>query len=225
VKIDLNELDFSNAGNWPFVIKLIAIVAVCAAVGFAGYWFDTKDQITVLENAKSKEEELKKEFETKQAVAANLNDYRKQMKDMEKSFGALLLQLPSKTEVAELLVDVSREGLKAGLEFELFKPGAEVVRDFYAEYPINIRVVGTYHQFGNFASGIAALPRIVTLHDLQITQQKKNTKGKSSSSSSEAVLIMDATANTYRYLDQEELDAKRKASRAAAKGKKGKKKK
>jgi type IV pilus assembly protein PilO len=217
VNIDLNELDFSNAGNWPVVIKLVAIVLVCAAVGFAGYWFDTKDQIQVLDNARAKEEELKKEFETKQAVAANLEAYKQQMKEMERSFGALLLQLPSKTEVAELLVDVSREGLKAGLEFELFKPGAEIVREFYAEYPINIRVVGTYHQFGNFASGIAALPRIVTLHNLKIGQQKSKDK----KSAGDSQLIMEATANTYRYLDQEELDAKKAKSKAAAK-KKGK---
>ncbi|MCI0507252.1 MAG: type 4a pilus biogenesis protein PilO [Gammaproteobacteria bacterium] len=219
MNIDLNELDFSNAGNWPLPVKLVAIILICAAVGFAGYWFDTKDQIKVLENAKAKEEELKKEFESKQAVAANLDAYKQQMKEMERSFGALLLQLPSKTEVAELLVDVSREGLKAGLEFELFKPGAEVTKDFYAEYPINLRVVGTYHQFGNFASGIAALPRIVTLHNLKIGAQKKGKKDEGN-----AMLIMEATANTYRYLDQEELDAKKAASKAkATAAKKGKK--
>ncbi|WP_455365854.1 type 4a pilus biogenesis protein PilO [Kaarinaea lacus] len=216
MNIDLNDLDFNNAGNWPLPIKLVAIIVVCAAVGFAGYWFDTKEQISVLDDAKAKEEELKKEFETKQAVAANLEAYKQQMKEMERSFGALLLQLPSKTEVAELLVDVSREGLKAGLEFELFKPGAEIVREFYAEYPISIRVIGTYHQFGNFASGIAALPRIVTLHNLKISQQKK-----SKNVGGEALLIMEATANTYRYLDQDELDAKKaKSKKAKRKGKK-----
>jgi type IV pilus assembly protein PilO len=214
VNIDLNELDFSNAGNWPLPVKLIAILAVCGAVGFAGYWFDTKEQLSVLDKAKAEEETLKTEFKTKQAVAANLAAYKQQMKDMEKTFGALLLQLPSKTEVAELLVDVSREGLKAGLEFELFKPGSESVKDFYAEYPINIRVVGSYHQFGNFASGIAALPRIVTLHNLKIRQNSKGKKG-----SGDALLVMEATANTYRYLDQDELDAKK------AKKKKKKRKK
>ena len=203
MNIDLNELDFSNAGNWPLPVKLIAVLAVCGAVGFAGYWFDTKEQISVLDKAKAEEETLKTEFQTKQAVAANLAAYKQQMKDMEKTFGALLLQLPSKTEVAELLVDVSREGLKAGLEFELFKPGSESVKDFYAEYPINIRVVGSYHQFGNFASGIAALPRIVTLHNLKIRQNDKGKKG-----GGDALLVMEATANTYRYLDQDELDAK-----------------
>lgn len=209
MNIDLNDLDFNNAGNWPLPIKLVAVLILCAAVGFAGYWFDTKDQLATLDNAKAKELELKKEFQTKQAVAANLIPYRKQMKEMEKSFGALLLQLPSKTEVAELLVDVSREGLKAGLEFELFKPEAEIKRDFYAEYPIKIRVVGTYHQFGNFASGIAALPRIVTLHNLKINQQSKSkTKGGPST-----LLVMDATANTYRYLDQDEIGNKKKSKK------------
>ncbi|WP_455218796.1 type 4a pilus biogenesis protein PilO [Kaarinaea lacus] len=211
MNIDLNELDFSNAGNWPFPIKLIAILIVCAAVGFAGYWFDTKEQLSALDKSKAKEEELKKEFQTKQAVAANLASYKQQMKDMEKTFGALLLQLPSKTEVAELLVDVSREGLKAGLEFELFKPGSETVKDFYAEYPISIRVVGTYHQFGNFASGIAALPRIVTLHNLKIGQKTKGKKG------GDAMLVMEATANTYRYLDQDELDAKNRGKKSKRK--------
>lgn len=216
MNIDINELDFNNAGNWPLPIKLIAILLVCGAVGFAGYWFDTKDQIARLENARSKETQLRKEFETKQAVAANLIPYRRQMKEMEKSFGALLLQLPSKTEVAELLVDVSREGLKAGLEFELFKPGAEIKKDFYAEYPINIKVVGTYHQFGNFASGIAALPRIVTLHNMKITQRKA--KGKSGGPS--ATLVMQATANTYRYLDQSEIRTKKKKKKGKGKRKK-----
>lgn len=210
MNIDINDLDFSNAGNWPLAIKIVAVLLVCGAVGFAGYWFDTKEQLATLDDAKAKEVELKKEFETKQAVAANLIPYRRQMKEMEKSFGALLLQLPSKTEVAELLVDVSREGLKAGLEFELFKPGAEKKKDFYAEYPINIRVVGTYHQFGNFASGIAALPRIVTLHNLKINQ-KKATKGKAGGSG--ATLVMEATANTYRYLDQDELSAGKKTKK------------
>jgi len=212
VKLDF-DLDFNNAGNWPLPVKAVAILIICCAVGFAGYWFDTKDQLSTLDSAKAHEKELKTEFETKQAVAANLNDYRKQMKEMEKTFGALLLQLPSKTEVAELLVDVSREGLKAGLEFELFKPGAETVKEFYAEYPISIRVIGTYHQFGNFASGIAALPRIVTLHNFSIALQKKTTKSKTSGAAT--TLIMDATANTYRYLDQEELDAKNKKAATA----------
>ena len=207
------DLDFNNAGNWPLPVKGLAILLVAAAVGFAGYWFDTKDQLDVLDRAVAQEKDLRSQFETKQAVAANLNAYRKQMKEMEKSFGALLLQLPSKTEVAELLVDVSREGLKAGLEFELFKPGAEKVKEFYAEYPINIRVIGTYHQFGNFASGVASLPRIVTLHNFSMKLKNKK-KSKSSSPGKEATLEMDAIANTYRYLDQDEIDARNRNQKA-----------
>jgi len=211
VKTDF-DLDFNNAGNWPLPVKALAILLVAAAVGFAGYWFDTKDQLDVLDRAVAKEKDLRSQFETKQAVAANLSAYRKQMKEMEKSFGALLLQLPSKTEVAELLVDVSREGLKAGLEFELFKPGAEKVKEFYAEYPINIRVIGTYHQFGNFASGVASLPRIVTLHNFSM--KLKNQKKSKSGPGKETTLEMDAVANTYRYLDQDEIDARKRSQKA-----------
>jgi len=204
VNIDFDDLDFKNAGNWPLPAKIVAVIVIAIAVGFAGYWFDTKEQLVVLDNARAKEAELKKAFETKQAVAANLDAYKEQMEVMKKSFGALLLQLPSKTEVAELLVDISRVGLESGLEFELFKPGAEVIKEFYAEYPISIRVVGSYHQLGNFVSGIAALPRIVTLHNLKINHPKKTGKDQKKGAS---VLLMNATANTYRYLDQDELDA------------------
>ena len=199
MKLDeLQNLDFQNIGNWPFAAKAVAILVLCAAVLFAGYWFDTKDQLAVLAQAEEKEKELKTTFESKQAVAANLEAYRQQMEEIEKTFGALLLQLPSKNEIAELLVDISRVGLDSGLEFELFKPQDEVKKDFYAEFPIQIRVNGTYHQFGNFASGVASLPRIVTLHNLAISGSKDKNSDK---------LIMEATANTYRYLDKDEMKA------------------
>jgi type IV pilus assembly protein PilO len=172
---------------------------ICAAVLFAGYWFDTKEQMQMLEQQQAKENELKQTFEKKQADAANLEAYKEQMAEMEKRFGALLLKLPSKTEIAELLVDVSRVGLDAGLEFELFKPGNEVPRDFYAEFPINLRVKGSYHELGNFVSGVAALPRIVTIHDLSMKKDK------------EGELTMTATANTYRYLDKSETKPKSKS--------------
>jgi type IV pilus assembly protein PilO len=190
---ELNNLDFNNIGGWPVAAKIAAILTICAAVLFAGYWFDTQEQMQQLEQTRSKETQLKQTFEQKQADAANLEAYKKQMSEMEKRFGALLLKLPSKTEIAELLVDISRVGLDAGLEFELFKPGNEIPRDFYAEFPINLRVHGDYHQLGNFVSGIAALPRIVTIHDLNLK------KGKNGD------LIMSATANTYRYLDKSEI--------------------
>ena len=195
---ELNNLDFNNIGSWPVAAKALAIVVICAAVLFAGYWFDTQEQMQMLEQAQAKEQELKQTFEKKQADAANLEAYKEQMAEMEKRFGALLLKLPSKTEIAELLVDISRVGLDAGLEFELFKPGNELPRDFYAEFPINLRVTGTYHQLGNFVSGVAALPRIVTIHDLSMKKSK------------EGELTMTATANTYRYLDKSESKSKKK---------------
>jgi len=198
---ELNNLDFNNIGSWPVAAKAAAIVVICAAVLFAGYWFDTQEQMQMLEQAQAKEQELKQTFEKKQADAANLDAYKEQMAEMEKRFGALLLKLPSKTEIAELLVDVTRVGLDAGLEFELFKPGNEKPRDFYAEFPINLRVTGTYHQLGNFVSGVAGLPRIVTIHDLSMK------KGK------EEELTMTATANTYRYLDKSETKSKKKKKR------------
>ena len=198
---ELNNLDFNNIGSWPVAAKAAAIVVICAAVLFAGYWFDTQEQMQMLEQAQAKEQELKQTFEKKQADAANLDAYKEQMAEMEKRFGALLLKLPSKTEIAELLVDVTRVGLDAGLEFELFKPGNEVPRDFYAEFPINLRVTGTYHQLGNFVSGVAGLPRIVTIHDLSMK------KGK------EEELTMTATANTYRYLDKSETKSKSKSNK------------
>jgi len=195
---DLNNLDFNNVGNWPFAFKALAIVIACAAVLGAGYYLDTEEQMIVLEKAEAKEVELKKTFESKQAKAANLEAYRLQMQEMEKTFGALLLKLPSQTEIAELLVDISRVGLDSGLEFELFQPGTERRKDFYAEYPINLRIKGTYHQLGKFASGIAALPRIVTLHNLSISKTKDER------------LIMTTTANTYRYLDKKQQKSKKR---------------
>lgn len=204
MNFDLNNLDFQNMGSWPLPAKMVAVLVLSVAVLFAGYWFDIKDQLSEYDNAQKKEVELKKVFEKKQAVAANLDAYRKQMAEMEKTFGALLLQLPSKTEIAELLVDISRVGLESGLEFELFKPQNEKRKEFYAEFPIQIRVDGTYHQFGNFASGVAALPRIVTLHNFSIrpiSGKGKKDKGK---------LVMEAMANTYRYLDKDEMKANKK---------------
>jgi type IV pilus assembly protein PilO len=145
-----------------------------------------------------KEVELRNTFETKQAKAANLDAYKKQLEEMKQSFGAMLRQLPNKTEVADLLVDVSQTGLASGLEFELFKPEAEVPREFYAELPIQLKVTGQYHEFGRFISGLAALPRIVTIHDIKIQQRNKQ-------SDNNRLLELEATAKTYRYLDEEEM--------------------
>jgi type IV pilus assembly protein PilO len=189
---ELNELDFSNIGDWPAIIKAILIILLCGGVIAAWYYFDTEDQYKELARVEATEKDLRQEFETKQAKAANLDALRAQLAEMEESFGAMLRQLPNRTEVADLLVDVSQTGLAAGLEFELFQPQAEVPKDFYAELPIKIRVVGTYHEFGEFVSGLAALPRIVTVHDVQISPRQKKA----------GELVLEALARTYRYLDE-----------------------
>jgi len=188
---DFRDINFKDAGEWPVAIKVIAFVLLASAIIGAGYWFDTKDQYIVLEKKEKKEQQLRKKFEKKQAKAVNLEAYREQLADMEESFGAMLRQLPDKTEVAALLVDVSQTGLAAGLEFELFKPQAQIKKDFYAELPIDIKVRGGYHEFGEFISGLAALPRIVTIHNIRITKPKGGGK-----------LILQATAKTYNYLDE-----------------------
>lgn len=204
---DLKELDFSDIGSWPVAAKGAAIAAVCVLILFAGYYFDTRDQLAELERVERSEQQLKETFKTKANKAANLEAYKQQMVDMKQSFGAMLKQLPSKTEVAELLVDVSQTGLASGLEFELFQPLGEIPLDFYAELPIKLRMNGDYHEFGNFVSGVAALPRIVTLHDFSISPRK------------DGGLVMEATAKTYRYLDEDETAAANQKA-AAAKGKK-----
>ena len=202
MSFDLNDfadqfknLDPENIGNWPILVRGLIVVFVAAAVLAAGFYFDTQEQLNVLAQTEQKETVLKQSFETKQAKAANLDAYKAQMKEMEESFGTMLRQLPSKTEVADLLVDITQTGLASGLEFDLFKPKNEIPKEFYAELPISLDVTGKYHQLGEFVSGIAALPRIVTLHDISI---KAGTDG---------VLKMSATAKTYRYLDEEEIAA------------------
>jgi len=200
LKIDFSELgkiDPNDVSKWPAALKAIVILLLSLAVLGGGYWFDTQDQIAVLKVAEKKEEELKDVFKVKQSKAANLNAYIAQMDEMKLSFGAMLRQLPSKTEVPELLVDVSRTGLNNGLEFYLFRPESEVPAEFYAELPIKVRVSGNYHEFGTFVSDLAELPRIVTLHDFKITPN-------SSAKNSDDTLIMEATAKTYRYIEEED---------------------
>ncbi len=189
---ELNELDLSNVANWPLPARLVLIGILFLAVLGLGYWFDIKDQGIRLEKAEQKETELRQTFEARAEKAANLAAYEQQLEEMKASFGAMLRQLPNKTEVAELLVDISQTGLASGLEFKLFKPQNEVPKEFYAELPISIRVKGTYHEFGNFISGIAALPRIVTVHNISIEP------------SDGGELTMSILAKTYRYLDEEE---------------------
>ncbi len=201
---DLNELDLSNVGQWPIAVKAICVLIVCAICGAAGYYLNIQGQITKLEKVENKEQVLRKVFEEKQSKAANLEPYKLQLEEMQVSFGTMLRQLPNKTEVAELLVDVSQTGLASGLEFELFQPEAEVRKEFYAELPIKLKVKGHYHEFGDFISGLAALPRIVTIHNITIGAGKG--AKSSNTASGPRTLLLEATAKTYRYLDEEERE-------------------
>ncbi|MEE9344300.1 MAG: type 4a pilus biogenesis protein PilO [Methylococcales bacterium] len=207
--MDLSEisLDFDDVGNWPAPVRIISIVLAALIVIGAWYYFDSQHQWVELEAEQNKEIDHKRTFELKQKKAAQLHDYREQLNQIEDSLGVMLKQLPDKTEVAKLLVDVSQTGLGNGLEFELFKPKGEQKREFYAEYPIDIRVIGDYLQLGNFVSGVAAFPRIVTISDVQISSHKKS-----------GLLAMQAVVKTYRYLEDEEI-----ASAAASKKKRKKK--
>src|SRR5579872_444520 len=196
---ELQSLDPRDPGRWPMPFRAGAVVAAFFAVTIGlVYFFVWNDQRPVLQQRQAEEQSLRQEFKDKHAKAVNLDVYKQQLKDIERSFGALLRQLPGKTQVPNLLVDISQTGLAAGLQEKLFQPGPEVKKDFYAELPIKIRLTGSYHQFGEFVSGIAALPRIVTLHDIEIKPESKDSYDQ---------LTLDLTAKTYRYLDEEELVA------------------
>jgi type IV pilus assembly protein PilO len=189
----LNDLDFNESGEWPIGVKVAAVILLCIVVWVGGYYYLVEPKQLELEKLEQKEAELKTVFEIKQAKAVNLEAYREQMKEMKVTFAGMLQQLPRKNEVADLLIDISRTGLVNGLEFELFKPGNERPVDFYAELPIQMTVTGTYHQFGAFVSAVAALPRIVTLHDFTLIPKKDSEE-----------MTMSIQAKTYRYFDGEE---------------------
>ena len=196
---ELRSLDPRDPGRWPLpfrvgAVALVFVVLACVLV----YLFVWSDGSPELQRHQDDESKLRSEFTTKHAKAVNLEVYKQQLKDIERSFGTLLRQLPGKTEIPNLLVDISQTGTSAGLKQELFQRQPEVKRDFYAEQPIKLRLSGSYHEFGEFVSGIAALPRIVTLHDIDI---------KSVTSSSYDQLALEVTAKTYRYLDEDELAA------------------
>ncbi len=188
---DLNNLTLDNIGSWPTPVKVAGAIIVSALIIGIGWWRDIDPLQVQLETERKTEVDKKIAFEGKQKKAANLPALKQQLEDIKETFGDLLKRLPNKTEVAELLVDISQQGLGAGLEFELFKPGNEQPADFYVELPIEIRVVCTYHQFGTFISGISDLPRIVTSHNIKITP---TAGGK---------LTLQTTAKTYRYVDEE----------------------
>lgn len=199
---ELNNLDPQNIGAWPLPVRAVVIAVVCAAIAYGTWHYDVSPQLQTLEKVEKEEVSLKGTFETKQKKAANLNALKEQLAEMKQSFGDMIRQLPDKTEVAGLIVDISQTGLAAGLEFELFKPGNEKPAEFYSELPISIRVVGNYHQFGEFVSGIATLPRIVTTHNITI---EKRAKGKAKKGeSADGTLVMNATAKTYRALEEED---------------------
>jgi len=195
---ELRNLDTNDPGRWPLPFRVGAVAIVFVAVIAAGvYWFVIQEEVPQLERAQQEERDLRTQFEDRQRKAANFDAYRAQLAEIERDFGAMLRQLPGKTEVPSLLVDISQTGLGAGLEEHLFQPTVEIQKDFYAEYPIRLRYTGSYHELGNFVSGIAALPRIVTLHDITIRPQTSTT------GSSPDELTLDVTAKTYRYLDEE----------------------
>jgi type IV pilus assembly protein PilO len=194
-------LDPKRIGSAPILVKIGVLLVVLLLIVGASYWFDWQDQIEKINNEATKEEGLRKTFLTKKSEAINLPAYQKQLEDIEKQFGALLKQLPGKSEMDALLTDINQAGLGRGLQFELFKPaGSETRRDFYAELPITIRITGTYHDIGAFASDISKLSRIVTLNDIGLT------------SSAKGGLALDATAKTFRYLDEDEVAQQRKAA-------------
>ena len=197
---ELNDLDFSNLGDWPMPFKAGAIILICALMLGGWYYYYISDQHKTLAKYEQEEIGLKEEFADKHSKVVNLETYRKQLAEMEEAFGVMLRQLPDKSEIADLLVDVSQTGLGSGLEFTLFQPRGETTKDFYIELPISMKVVGLYHQFGEFISGMAALPRIITIHNVQISGQK-NRRGQQNSQGS-GILEMSLTAKTYRYIGE-----------------------
>jgi len=192
---ELQALDVNDVGRWPLVFRASVIGIIFVAVlGLGVYWFIVKDKAPQLSRVQEEEQQLKLTFENKQRKAANYDAYKTQLTQIEQSFGTMLRQLPGQTEIPSLIVDISQTGLAAGLQEKLFVPQPEVPKDFYAEKPIKIRLEGGFHELGNFVSGIAALPRIVTLHDINI--QRVNDEVYDN-------LSMEVTAKTYRYIDEE----------------------
>jgi type IV pilus assembly protein PilO len=211
---DLKTLDPNDPGRWPFPVRA-GVVALCFVVltALLFYLLVWSDQKPILDQKAAEELDLRTKFKTKHAKAVNLAVYQQQLADIERSFGALLRQLPGRTEVPNLLVDISQVGVGAGLEEKLFQPSPEVKKDFYAELPIKIKLTGSYHQMGEFVSGIAALPRIVTLHDIVIKPDTKDAYD---------VLSVELTAKTFRYLDDAEVaEAEKSKTPARPKGKGG----
>ncbi len=192
---DLDVEDLKKIGSAPLAVKAIIIVVLCILTAAAGYFFDTTQQIEILAASEKKEQSLRKTFTEKQSKAANLDAYKQQLEEMRTSFGTLLRQLPNQTEIETLLTDISQTGISSGLEIDYFKPEGLRPKEFYSEYPIKLKVTGRFHEFAQFISGVAALPRIVTVQDISIKPADKNSGVK---------LSMELRAVTYQYLDEKE---------------------
>lgn len=202
---DFRFLNPNDLGAWPLIPKLTMLFGLFVVLLVAGWWFLWSDQLAELEGKQKEEETLKQQYLDKKKQAVNLDLYIEQLAEIDRSFGALLKQLPNKSEIEALLIEVNQAGLGRGLQFDLFRPGAEQVKDFYAELPIAVKINGGYHDFGAFAADIAKLPRIVTLNNISIVPGK------------DGVLSLDATTKTFRYLDEEEVAKQKKAAQGAKK--------
>lgn len=204
---DFRNLNPRDVGTWPTLPKAAVLLALFVVIIVGGWWFVWNDQLATLEQKRQEEQKLKDEFVGKKKQAVNLDLYTQQLNEIDRSFGALLKQLPNKSEVEALLIEVNQAGLGRGLQFELFKPGAEVAKDFYAELPVNIKLTGSYHDLGAFASDVGKLSRIVTLDNLSIQTGR------------DGQLSLDALTRTFRYLDEEEIAQRKKAATAKKGGK------
>lgn len=200
---DFRGLDPNDPGLWPAAPRVAVFIALLIATVAAAWWFDWRDQAMLLEQREAEEVQLRQDWVSKKRLAVNLAEYKRQLEETDRQFGALLKQLPNRAEMDSLLSDINQAGLGRGLQFELFKPGSDVVKDFYAEMPIDVRIVGAYHDLGAFASDVARMPRIVTLGNIALEGQKEGT------------LKLEAKAITYRYLDEEELAQQRQQAKAA----------
>lgn len=203
---DFRNMNPNDPGSWPLIPRVTILAAIFLLVLAGGWWFFWSDQLLELETKEKEQETLKQEYLDKKRQAVNLDLYVQQLAEIDRSFGALLKQLPNKSEIEALLIEVNQAGLGRGLQFELFKPGQEIVKDFYAELPVSVKINGSYHDFGAFAADIAKLPRIVTLNNISLAPV-----GNSQS------LSLDATTKTFRYLDDEELARQKKPAQGAKK--------
>lgn len=208
---DFQNLNPKDVGAWPVVPRVTVLLGLFAVILVAGWWFVWSDQLDELAVKQKDEEKLKEEFIAKKGQAVNLDRYTQQLNEIDRSFGALLKQLPNKSEVDSLLVEINQAGMGRGLQFDLFKPGQEVIKDFYAELPISVKLTGGYHDFGAFAGDIGRLSRIVTLNNISIGVNAQSKDGS---------LAMEAVTKTFRYLDEEEVARQKKAAQAAKAGKK-----